>query len=361
MFAQLVQWLSWLALPVGIYCAIDSWWLRPRRIITAGSADAPDPPLVAALYYALPVLALAVVLRLLSAEMLDFSVVLFSIALVTGLIWSLDILFFRDRRARAAAAVGKQLSDFPEPGTIDYARSFFPVAVIVLLARAFIFEPFRIPSDSMMPTLLDGDFIVVNKFAYGLRLPVINRKIVEIGEPQRGDVIVFRLPTDPRINYIKRLVGLPGDTVRISNDRLYIDGEAVDYHEIGRYNDGCYANMRLAVEQLGEHRHETLSCRTPAQGLASLRLPGCDRNQPYSWICDESHMNDGADSGDRVLEVPAGHYLMIGDNRDNSEDGRYWGFVPEANLVGKATRIWFNFDVKRSKWFNWSRIGTKIE
>jgi signal peptidase I len=140
------------------------------------------------------------------------------------LIWSLDILFFRDRRARAAAAVGKQLSDFPEPGTIDYARSFFPVAVIVLLARAFIFEPFRIPSDSMMPTLLDGDFIVVNKFAYGLRLPVINRKIVEIGEPQRGDVIVFRLPTDPRINYIKRLVGLPGDTVRISNDRLYIDG-----------------------------------------------------------------------------------------------------------------------------------------
>ena len=293
MLAQTLEWLSWLALPVAIYCAIDSWWLRPQRIFAARSAAVVDPPVVAALYYVLPVLAVAVVLRLLRAEVLDFSVVLFSIAVVTGLIWSLDVLFFRERRAQAAAAAGLKLSDLPEPGTIDYARSFFPVAVIVLLARAFIFEPFRIPSDSMMPTLLDGDFIVVNKYAYGLRLPVVNKKIVDIGAPQRGDVIVFRLPTDPRINYIKRLVGLPGDKVRVADDRLYINGETVPYEEIGRYNDGCYANMRLAVEQLGEHRHQTLACRTPSQGLAALRLPSCDRNQPYSWICDETHMDSG--------------------------------------------------------------------
>jgi signal peptidase I len=356
----IIELLSWLALPVGLWCAFDSWFLHPRRVIAAGSAAVKDPPLVAALYFALPVLCIAVIWRLLTAETLDFSLVLFIISLVTGIIWGLDQLFFRARRAAAATGIGKTLADFPEPGTVDYARSFFPVAVIVLLVRGFLFEPFRIPSDSMMPTLLAGDFIVVNKYSYGLRWPVLNRKFVEINTPQRGDVIVFRLPTDPRVNYIKRLVGLPGDRVVVQNDRLMVNGAAVPFEETGRYDDGCYLNMRLAVEQLGEHKHQVLSCRSPG-GLSPSLLPGCDRRLPEHWACDESQMELAPDNGDRDMTVPAGHYLMIGDNRDNSQDGRYWGFVPEANLVGKATRVWFNFDAGRSRWFNWQRIGQRIE
>ncbi len=356
----ILEALSWLALPVGIICAIDSWFLHPKRVIAAGGTKVGVPPLIAALYYALPVLCIAVVLRLLVAETLDFSLVLVIISAVTGAIWGLDTLFFRASRERAAASAVPQPLQLAEPGTVDYARSFFPVAVIVLVVRAFIFEPFRIPSDSMMPTLLAGDFIVVNKYAYGLRWPVINRKFVEVTAPQRGDVIVFRLPIDPRVNYIKRLVGLPGDKVQIRNDRLIVNDEPIPFEDNGRYNDGCYTNMRLATEKLGAREHQVLSCLSPL-GLAGSSAAGCDRNLREHWLCDESQAGIESDSGDRSMEVPAGHYLMIGDNRDNSQDGRYWGFVPEANLVGKATRIWFNFDKDRAQWFNWRRIGQRIE
>jgi signal peptidase I len=358
---EVLEILSWLALPVGIICAFDSWFLHPKRVLAARNANTADPPFINALYYALPVLCVAVILRLLSAETLDFSLVLVIVSAVTGVIWGLDVLFFRKSREQAAAATaGAEAVKLAEPGTVDYARSFFPVAIVVLVLRAFVFEPFRIPSDSMMPTLLAGDFIVVNKYAYGLRWPVVNRKFVEVSTPQRGDVIVFRLPVDTRVNYIKRLVGLPGDKVEVRNDRLVVNGEAVPYEEGERYNDGCYTNMRLATEQLGTHKHRVLSCRSPL-GLAGSRLPGCDRDLEEHWQCDESRAELAADSGDRELEVPAGHYLMIGDNRDNSQDSRYWGFVPEANLVGKATRIWFNFDTGRTRWFNWGRVGQRIE
>jgi signal peptidase I len=356
----LIELLSWLALPVGLWCAFDSWFLHPKRVLASGNPAVKAPALVEAAYLVLPVLCLAVVWRLLNAEMLDFSLVLLIISVVTGIVWGLDRLFFAPRRAAAAAAVGKQLADFPEPGTVDYARSFLPVAVIVLVVRAFIFEPFRIPSDSMMPTLLSGDFIVVNKYAYGLRWPVLNRKFVEIDQPARGDVIVFRLPSDPRINYIKRLVGLPGDTVKIESDRLFINGEAVSFEDIGGYRDACYENLRLATEKIGEHEHKVLSCRSPF-GLQGTNLPSCDRRLPQHYLCDESAMMLGPDRGDAEFTVPAGNYLMIGDNRDNSADSREWGYVPEANLVGKATRIWFNFDSGRNQWFNWKRIGQRIE
>ena len=167
-------------------------------------------------------------LRLLLAERLDFSAVLLAITVLTGVVWAAAMrCCFRPRRAAAARAAGQDPAQMPEPGTVDYARSFFPVALVVLVLRSFIFEPFRIPSDSMMPTLLDGDFIVVNKYAYGLRLPVINQKIVAIGEPQRGDVVVFRYPRDPSINYIKRLVGLPGDHVEVRDDHIYVNGQPV--------------------------------------------------------------------------------------------------------------------------------------
>jgi len=231
----------------------------------------------------------------------------------------------------------------------------------VLAIRAFIFEPFRIPSDSMMPTLLDGDFIVVNKFAYGLRLPVLNSKIVSIGEPQRGDVVVFRYPPDPAINYIKRLVGLPGDTVQVKDDQLIINGKAVPAVDIGRYNDGCYTNFRLMSETLGTHTHQTLSCRTP-DSIGAQASPTCNRHMDHSYLCIEPTMSGTTDRGDSdEFVVPAGKYLMIGDNRDNSEDSRFWGMVPEQNLVGKASRIWFNWDLNRTGGPVWSRIGHRIE
>jgi signal peptidase I len=361
MLMQIVEFLSWLAVPVGLWCVVDDWFLRPRRQIAAAPQPAPDPPLTAAAYYALPVLVAAAVIRLLVAERLDFSLVLLLISVVTGVVWGLDVLVFGRLRASSATAAGKDPTSIPEPGTVDYARSFFPVAVLVLVLRSFIFEPFRIPSDSMMPTLLDGDFIVVNKYAYGLRLPVVNRKVVPVGQPQRGDVVVFRYPPDPSVNYIKRLVGLPGDRVQVISDRLIINGEPVPFEEIGRYEDGCYLNMRLAREQLGEHTHQVMFCSTPAD-ISTPPLPGCNRSQPRNYVCREPDIAGLPEPGDRAeLLVPSGHYLMIGDNRDNSSDGRYFGYVPEDYLVGKATRIWFNWDLQRSGGPLWSRIGSRIE
>jgi len=252
-------------------------------------------------------------------------------------------------------------SAIPEPGTVDYARSFFPVALVVLLLRSFIFEPFRIPSDSMMPTLLDGDFIIVNKYAYGLRLPVLNRKFIPVGEPQRGDVVVFRYPLDPSVNYIKRLVGLPGDHVEVENDRITINGKPVQFDVTSRYNDGCYVNFQEATEHLGEHVHQSLLCPVPLE-ITPDPPPGCNRKETRGYLCGD-HAVAGlfGEAAKFSKDVPAGMYFMMGDNRDNSDDSRFWGFVPEDNLVGKATRIWFNYDLQRSGGPKWSRIGKAIE
>jgi len=367
--------LSWAALPVGLVCAIDSWLLAPRRQVRARNPEARDPVLLQAAYAILPVLVLAVIVRMITAESLDFSLVLLILSLATGVVWAIDHFVFRARREAAAAALTPPLV-LREPGTVDYARSFFPVAFIVLVVRAFIFEPFRIPSDSMMPTLLDGDFIVVNKYAYGLRLPVIDKKFISTGSPQRGDVVVFKYPPNPRINYIKRLVGLPGDRVEVYDDHLVINGQPVELTPKQTFTDGCYIGLRLSEEKLGEHTHQVLSCHA-TYGLEYSRhnfpgsanpLPNCDRRKiarEYgNYICSEGNYAAGMDRMNKVFEVvPAGHYLMIGDNRDNSEDSRVWGFVPDQNLVGKATRIWFNFDLERSgaNVFNWSRIGDSID
>jgi signal peptidase I len=357
--------LSWFAAPVGLWCAIDSWFLAPRRAMAAGSSDIKDPVLVRAAYAVLPILVIAVVVRMISAETLDFSLVLFVLAVATGLVWGLDHFVFRKQRD----------PKLHEPGTVDYARSFFPVAAVVLIVRAFIFEPFRIPSDSMMPTLLDGDFIVVNKYAYGLRLPVLNEKFIDTGSPQRGDVVVFRYPPDPKVNYIKRLVGLPGDRIEIRDDHLIVNGQTIELESKGTFEDGCYAGVRLSTEVLGEHTHQVMSCPSPiglqyARSFASSGnadpLLRCDRKHIArefgGWVCQEMSAAGASDSNDHVFDVvPPGHYLMIGDNRDNSADSRVWGLVPDQNLVGKATRIWFNFDTQRSSLFNWGRIGKSIE
>jgi signal peptidase I len=358
---QIVTWLAWLLIPVAAITLVDDWFLRPRRRLAARPAIAEDPPLLRAAYAALPVLAIAGAVKLLRSERLDFSLVLVLVTVVGAIIWALDALIMNPARARAAGTG----APVPEPGIVDYARSMVPVVLVVLLLRSFLFEPFRIPSDSMMPTLQDGDFILVNKFRYGLRLPVTNTKILSLGEPKRGDVVVFRYPPDPAVNYIKRLAGLPGDRVRVVSDRIYVNDVPLEEHELGRYSDGCYENMRLSEVHTGEHVHHVLSCRSP-YGIVGPPLPGCNRRLDRGYSCVEEAPAPGAaavrDSGDfDEITVPPGAYLMIGDNRDNSSDGRVWGLVPEANLVGSARRIWLNLDLQRSNWIDWSRIGRRID
>jgi signal peptidase I len=209
---------------------------------------------------------------------------------------------------------------------VEYSRSFFPVLLVVLIVRSFVFEPFRIPSGSMMPTLLQGDFIFVQKYAYGLRLPVTETKVFETGSPERGDVVVFRLPEDPSTNYIKRVVGLPGDVVVYERHRLTINGEqvALEAHETASDH-----NPRF-VEQLGERTHDILITKP------------------------------GNLSGDDTYVVPEGHYFVMGDNRDNSRDSRFIEAIPESHLVGEAVRIWMHMDPFPSV-PRWERIGQKIQ
>lgn len=261
---------------------------------------------------------------------IDFSFWLLLLTVVSGVIWGLDTLLFRKARLERRAQVTTDGADVPhDPLIVDYSRSFFPVLAIVLVVRAFLFEPFRIPSDSMMPTLLAGDFIFVNKFSYGLRMPVFNNKFLETGNPQRGDVVVFRLPSNPSVNYIKRLVGLPGDHVVVDNDRVFINGEPMTIEMDGFYNDHGYVDAQLATENLGGVKHQVMYL---AQSFPR----------------------------DFDAVVPAGQYFFMGDNRDNSRDSRFpeVGFVPEGNLVGRASLIWFNWKLSELPMF--SRIGTRI-
>jgi signal peptidase I len=259
---------------------------------------------------------------------LDFSFLLVVATLVTGLIWAADAWYFRPIRVqRSGAIVGG--APLKEPVLVEYARSFFPIILIVLLIRSFLFEPFRIPSDSMMPTLLDGDFIFVNKFTYGLRLPVINTEVLDFGEPRRGDVVVFRLPSDPSTNYIKRLVGLPGDRIEVRDRRLYINGEPQPVVLDGSYEGLGHTGARIAEESLAGVTHRVL------------------------YIPERP-------SVDFEGVVPDGHLFFMGDNRDNSRDSRFpeVGFVPEENVVGKAVRIWLNWNLPNAP--IWSRIGDAI-
>jgi signal peptidase I len=263
---------------------------------------------------------------------LDFALLLVIATALTGVIWLVDILLFKKTRLRRAAQAHAGGSVVAEPIVVEYARSFFPILLLVLVLRSFLFEPFRIPSGSMMPTLLEGDFIFVNKFAYGLRLPVFNTKIVEIGEPARGDVVVFRLPSDPRVNYIKRVVGLPGDVVTYDQreKRLNINGEAVPLELLGPYEGDPV--LQLGEEQLGSREHELL------------------------------HMRSRISPGGTYV-VPDGHYFVMGDNRDNSQDSRFEGvrYIPEDRMVGRAVRIWMNWRWPSEGGPQWSRIGSGIQ
>jgi signal peptidase I len=358
--------LSWLLLPAIVIAIVDDWFLRPRRRLAALPAVAKDPGFIRIVYAVLPILLIGGAIRLFMSERLDFSLVLVLASFAGIVIWALDSWLLRRARDRAAVAAGRSPSDVPEPLTVENARTMVPVVVIVLLLRSFLIEPFRIPTDSMMPTLQAGDFILVNKFHYGLRLPVWNRKILSVHEPQRGDVVVFRWPPDPAINYIKRVVGLPGDRIKVISDRIYVNDEPLEQEDQGRYSDGCYEDMRLAEVHTGTHVHQSISCLTP-DFLQGPPLPSCNRRITGSYSCADKEAGYVGDAGVRdsndysEVTVPAGHYMMIGDNRDNSYDSRGWGFVPEANLVGSARRIWLNVDFNRTPKITWSRLGKRIE
>jgi signal peptidase I len=250
----------------------------------------------------------------------DFTLLLVVLTGLTGIIWLLDSLLLRQRRMDRAVQEGVQT--VRDPVVIEYSRSLFPILLIVLLFRSFLFEPFKIPSGSMIPSLLIGDFIVVNKYAYGLRLPVTNTKILSTGEPERGEVVVFRYPVDPRVNFIKRLVGVPGDTISYRDKRLYVNGEPV------------------AVEDMGRYTSDDVKCATPrADAIRYLEKLGDTEHEILV------HQNSG--SSDGQWTVPEGHYFVMGDNRDRSNDSRAWGFVPEDHLMGRAVGIWLNFDYKK--------------
>lgn len=361
MIDLVISALALLALPVATLCVIDDWFVRPgRQLILKDGQPTPDPLVMRLLYGALPFLVIAWFFKLMSAQRADFSLVLIMITVASGVVWAVDHWLLAPRRLSAARAANREPESLQLPGTVDYARSFFPVMAVLLVLRSFFYEPYRIPSDSMMPTLLDGDFILVNKYAYGVRLPVVHRKVIEVGKPARGDVAVFRFPADPAVNYVKRVVGLPGDLVEVRNDQLIINGKPVPLVQQGRYEDGCYQNMRIAEEQLDGRKHAVLHCLS-SDMLAVPPLPSCNRSIMQGYVCNESTAGINPDSGDRFMQVPQGQYLMVGDNRDNSSDGRVWGFVDESLLVGRASAIWFNWDLQRSGGPNWSRIFTRIE
>lgn len=275
----------------------------------------------------------------------DFAFYLTLATLVTGVVYLLDVLVFAKKRASAMAASGVAVAvDAPaseqsapqesqerpaEPKWIEMCKSFFPILLVVLLVRSFVAEPFRIPSGSMIPTLEVGDFLVVSKYNYGLRVPILNQKIIPTGTPQRGDVVVFRYPEEPKIDFIKRVIGIPGDVVESIGNQLYLNGVAL-----------ATANQALASYQSEDGRSfpvvtmdETLDGKTHKIQRDTV----------------------GGIVGDWRARVPEGHYFVLGDNRDHSKDSRFWGFVPDENLIGKAQFIWMHWGLHGLK-----RIGSRI-
>jgi signal peptidase I len=301
----------------------------------------------------------------------DFSAILLGLTVLFGVVWALDRLFFyKSRKARAEAA-GAELRD---PAPVDWARSLFPVVLVVLLLRSFVAEPFRIPSGSMMPTLDVGDFILVNKFAYGLRMPAFNNKFLSLGEPKRGDVVVFRFPgflcedgsgglarsgdqtcADPHApvpnqNWIKRVIGLPGDSIQIQGDQLVINGTPIGNSQIGPFE----GNPQRPEDRLMLDYGAT---------VWTEHLPGSNGSGQVDHLIalmPERGMPNSIPNVRVPSKVPQGCYLVLGDNRYNSEDSRWWGCMPEQNLAGKAFMVWFSWKGLNTGGVAFSRIGRLI-
>jgi signal peptidase I len=270
----------------------------------------------------------------------DFEFLLVVATALTGLIWLIDALFFAGSRQQAATS-----KTLPDPILIEYSKSFFPVLLAVMVLRSFLYEPFRIPSGSMMPTLLVGDFILVNKYDYGVRLPVIHNRVTDGVKPKRGDVAVFRYPEDESLDYIKRVIGLPGDHIKYYNRRLTVNGREVSIAFDHKYKGlGTSENM--------------------------MNNGGCDKVNAACDVFVENFDQSGYTvmtnpdvryTFDGEIFVPEGQYFVMGDNRDHSNDSRFWGFVPEKNLVGKAVMIWMHWDWREGgTGLDISRIGTRI-
>jgi signal peptidase I len=267
----------------------------------------------------------------------NFALVLFLLTTITFLYWLLERFYFAPARAKLQTASGKPRT---QPWWIDWTAGLFPVILTVFILRSFLFEPFKIPSGSMLPTLLVGDLILVNKFHYGIRLPVINKKIVANNNPKHGDVLVFRWPKDTRIDFIKRVVGLPGDEITFKQQRLYINGKIAPITAQpppGFYEESVRRYIPDYKERLGEVDHRIL-LDLQAQAFYS---PDQQFSFPFRERCQ--YNLEGIS-----CKVPEGHYFVMGDNRDNSQDSRVWGFVPDENIVGRAFYVWMNFgDLKR--------------
>lgn len=288
-----------------------------------------------------------------------FSILLVVLFFVTGIFWVLDMLVFKPQRVKNAQAIKAQMSGgydeavqqaLARPAWLEYTAGLFSVVALVFVLRSFITEPFRIPSSSMVPTLLEGDFLLVNKFSYGLRMPITNSVVIPMSHPQRGDVVVFHYPLDPSTDFIKRVVGLPGDTVSYDNKQLTINGKVIPQtpSTVASLKSGTYEkaiplnSVHQNNEQLAENgsshaiwteeHHPTYY----QQAVRPVARQGCEYRET-GFTC----------------KVPAGHYFMMGDNRDYSDDSRYWGFVPDQNIVGRAYFVWMNFN-------DFSRIGTKV-
>lgn len=294
---------------------------------------------------------------------MNFALLMLVLLVITGGVWLLDRFVFQPRRLRAVdeakAQADREIDSVPgtsdaglqarrgalyqkieqtygqEPWWIEYSKSFFPVILIVFGLRSFLVEPFKIPSGSMIPTLLVGDFILVNKFTYGIRLPVVNVKLLDMNQPQRGDVMVFRYPENPSLDYIKRVVGVPGDKITYKDKQLSVNDQPVRMLGDGSYEyaDGVLNVVRAQRyrEKLGEREHFVLvQPDVPPFHMGGVKQFPLRENCSY-------------DDVGFTCTVPAGHFFMMGDNRDSSSDSRYWGFVPEANIVGKAFLIWLNF------------------
>jgi signal peptidase I len=327
--------IGWLALAVSAAIIVAGFFLGKSGAVDEKGGSTVHP-LHLWLEVAWPVLFIASMGMLTLKEILTFAAVLLLATVLTGLIWLVDLLVLRKNRGPASG----------EPVLVEMARSFFPVILIVFLLRSFLFEPFKIPSGSMVPSLRVGDFILVNKFTYGVRLPVINQKILAVNSPQRSDVMVFRYPENPSKDFIKRVVGLPGDTISYKDKRLTINGQLIAQEKTGLFTDvDERMNMRqfeTYSEKLADKPHMLMvDPRAPSINLGGVREFPNKNNCAYN------------DEG-MTCKVPQGHYFMMGDSRDNSDDGRYWGFVPEQNIVGKAVLIWMNFGALK-------RVGMSIE
>lgn len=286
----------------------------------------------------------------------NFALILFVLMIVTGIIWFLDVFYLaKQRRLKANIALAEfdarnsrltaegiklqqsgraelEQNLLRQPTWIEYSGSFFPVIALVFFLRSFLYEPFKIPSSSMVPTLLIGDLILVNKFAYGIRLPIINKKVIEINNPQRGDVMVFKYPENPALDYIKRVVGVPGDRIVYKNKQLSVNDKLISYQPLPDYLDEEHLSYsKQFSENLTGVEHKILNDeRSPPYVLNPHSFPRRE-------LC--SYNSEGF-----ACTVPAGHYFMMGDNRDNSLDSRYWGFVPDQNIVGKAFFVWMNLE-----------------